>query len=194
MLPELPHRCSRRAIRRCARAFECVSSARFSKKVSRNRISRARSATATTMRRAQHYESLLARIFRGERALARLNFASGTHAILTALAACTAPGETIVCAAGRPYDTLHYALTSAPNSFHEQGIGYAEVALDARGRFEPGALAEVLGTTPARTIFVQRSRGYSPRPSMSIAEIEELVNVVRSFAPAGANHRRQLLR
>jgi len=41
----------------------------------------------------EHYESLLARIFGGERALARLNFASGTHAILTTLAACTAPGE-----------------------------------------------------------------------------------------------------
>jgi cystathionine beta-lyase family protein involved in aluminum resistance len=131
----------------------------------------------------QHYESLLAAVFKGERALARLNFASGTHAILTALAACTGPGETIVCAAGRPYDTLHYALTSAPNSFLEQGIGYAEVALDGRGHFEPGALAETLATTPARTIFVQRSRGYSPRPSMSIAEIEELVNVVRSFSP-----------
>src|SRR5271170_3238355 len=63
----------------------------------------------------EHYESLLARIFAGERALARFNFASGTHAILTALSACTAPGETIVCAVGRPYDTLHYALTSAPN-------------------------------------------------------------------------------
>ncbi|HEY1727925.1 MAG TPA: methionine gamma-lyase family protein [Candidatus Baltobacteraceae bacterium] len=131
----------------------------------------------------EHYEALLARIFRGERALARLNFASGTHAILTALSACTAPGETIVCAAGRPYDTLHYALTSAPNSLASQGIGYAEVALDGNGRFEPGALAEVLATTPARTIFVQRSRGYNPRPSMSIAEIEELVHVVRSFSP-----------
>jgi cystathionine beta-lyase family protein involved in aluminum resistance len=131
----------------------------------------------------QHYESLLARIFRGERALARLNFASGTHAILTALSACTRPGETIVSAVGRPYDTLYYALTSAPNSLVEQGIGYAEVPLDARGHFEPGALAEFLGATPVSTIFVQRSRGYSPRPSMSIAEIEELVHVVRSFTP-----------
>lgn len=128
------------------------------------------------------YESVLARIFRGERALARLNFASGTHAILTTLSACTSPGETIVCAVGRPYDTLHYALTSAPNSLADQGIGYAEVALNGRGRFDPGALAEVLASTPATTIFVQRSRGYSPRPSMSIAEIEELVHVVRSFS------------
>ncbi|MBV8423789.1 MAG: methionine gamma-lyase family protein, partial [Candidatus Eremiobacteraeota bacterium] len=42
----------------------------------------------------ERYESLLARIFKGERALARLNFASGTHAIVTTLAACTPPGET----------------------------------------------------------------------------------------------------
>lgn len=131
----------------------------------------------------ERYESLLARIFGGERALARLNFASGTHAIVTTLAACTPPGETILCAAGKPYDTLHYALTAAPHSLVDQGVAYAEVPLDGAGRFDPGALAEHLATAPARTIFVQRSRGYSPRPSMSIAEIEELVHVVRSFAP-----------
>src|SRR5581483_7182445 len=38
------------------------------------------------------YESLLARIFGAERALARLSIVSGTHAIVTALAACAAPG------------------------------------------------------------------------------------------------------
>src|SRR5581483_4656260 len=59
-----------------------------------------------------HYESLLAHIFGGERALARLNFASGTHAIVATLAACTPPGETILSAAGRPYDTMHYELTA----------------------------------------------------------------------------------
>jgi cystathionine beta-lyase family protein involved in aluminum resistance len=130
-----------------------------------------------------HYESLLAHIFGGERALARLNFASGTHAIVTTLAACTPPGETILCAAGRPYDTLHHALTTAAHSLASQGMQYAEVPLDGRMRFDPGALAEHLASAPARTIFVQRSRGYNPRPSMSIAEIEELVSVVRSFAP-----------
>lgn len=130
-----------------------------------------------------HYESLLAHVFRGERALGRLNFASGTHAIVTTLAACTPPGETILCAAGRPYDTLHHALTSAPYSLASEGIEYAEVPLDGQMRFDPGALAEHLATAPARTIFVQRSRGYNPRPSMSIADIEELVSVVRSFTP-----------
>src|SRR5581483_11880095 len=130
-----------------------------------------------------HYESLLANIFRGDRALARLNFASGTHAIVTTLAACTAPGETVLCATGRPYDTLHYSLTSAPHSLASQGIGYAEVPLDAQLRLDPGALAEQLTLSPARTIFVQRSRGYNPRPSLSIAEIEELVHVVRAFSP-----------
>jgi cystathionine beta-lyase family protein involved in aluminum resistance len=129
-----------------------------------------------------HYESLLARIFRGQRSLARLHFASGTHAIVTTLAACTAPGEMILCAVGAPYDTLQYALTGAPHSLASQGIGYAEVPLDHANRFDPGALAEQLAISLPRTIFVQRSRGYAPRPSASIAEIEELVQVVRSFS------------
>jgi len=129
------------------------------------------------------YESLLARVFRGDRALARLTFASGTHAIVTTLAACAAPGETILSAAGRPYDTLHHALVTAPYSLVSTGVGYAEVELDPQLRFDPVALAESLATSTPRVIFVQRSRGYSPRPSLAIAEIEELVNVVRSFAP-----------
>lgn len=128
-----------------------------------------------------HYESLLARVFNGQRALARLHFASGTHAIVTTLAACTPPGEAILCAIGAPYDTLQNALTTAPYSLAAQGIGYAEVPLDPEGRFDPGALAESLAVAVPRTVFVQRSRGYSPRPSTSIAEIEELVQVVRSF-------------
>jgi cystathionine beta-lyase family protein involved in aluminum resistance len=129
----------------------------------------------------EKYESLLVRVFGGERALARLHFASGTHAIVASLAACTPHGETILSAVGTPYDTLHYALTAAPYSLLSQGIGYAEVPIDENGRFDPAALAEHLATVSPATIFVQRSRGYHPRPSTEIAEIEELVRVVRAF-------------
>ena len=62
------------------------------------------------------YESLLARIFGAERALARLSFVSGTHAIVATLAAWLEPGSRLVAAAGRPYDTLRNAIVDAPDS------------------------------------------------------------------------------
>ena len=123
------------------------------------------------------YESLLVRIFGGERALARLGFASGTHAIVATLAACAAPGETILCVPGRPYDTLHHALTSAPFSLASQGIRYDEAP------FEAGALVARLRADAPRIVFVQRSRGYSSRRSLTVAQIGEIVALVRADAP-----------
>ena len=54
----------------------------------------------------ERYESLLARIFRAERVLARLSIVSGTHAIVAALDALLVPGQRLLCANGAPYDTL----------------------------------------------------------------------------------------
>ena len=42
----------------------------------------------------ERYEALLARVFGTERALARLSFVSGTHAIVASLAACVPRGKT----------------------------------------------------------------------------------------------------
>ena len=77
----------------------------------------------------ERYESLLARVFGAERALARLSIVSGTHAIVTALAACVPPGKTLISVAGRPYDTLRNAICTAPHSLVAQGVLYEEIAL-----------------------------------------------------------------
>jgi cystathionine beta-lyase family protein involved in aluminum resistance len=134
----------------------------------------------------EHFESLLARVFRAERALARLSLVSGTHAILIALGALARPGRRLISATGRPYDTLHNAIAEAPGSLVEQGICYEEVALDAAGRVDLSALAETLREAKlpkAEVIFVQRSRGYAPRPSLSLADVEGVVACVRRYAP-----------
>jgi cystathionine beta-lyase family protein involved in aluminum resistance len=73
------------------------------------------------------YEGLLARIFGCERALARLSFVSGTHAIVAALAACVPPGKTLLSITGRPYDTLRNAIAQAPYNLVQGGIVYKEV-------------------------------------------------------------------
>ncbi len=111
----------------------------------------------------ERYESLLARIFGVERALARLSFVSGTHAIVTALAACVPAGKTLLSITGPPYDTLRNAITHAPYNLVAQGVVYREIPL-----FDDNALALELEDPNVAAVFVQRSRGYAPRPSVDI--------------------------
>ena len=79
------------------------------------------------------YESLLARIFGVERALARLSIVSGTHAIVTAIAACVPPSETLLSITGPPYDTLRNAICDAPHALARNGLEYREIPLCSEG-------------------------------------------------------------
>jgi cystathionine beta-lyase family protein involved in aluminum resistance len=131
----------------------------------------------------ERYESLLARVLGAERALARISIVSGTHAIVAALAAVTPPSEAIVSVTGAPYDTLRNALRDAPNSLQSQGIAYDEVALRSDGSVDLDAVERVFTRKPRGTAFVQRSRGYAPRPSFNIAQCEAIAATIKSVAP-----------
>jgi cystathionine beta-lyase family protein involved in aluminum resistance len=129
------------------------------------------------------YESLLARIFGAERALARLSIVSGTHAIVASLAACTPPGATLIAATGKPYDTLRNAICDAPHSLAAQGVAYREIELTPQGEIDADAAAAAAAGAKAATIFVQRSRGYAPRPALSVAACERAFERIRRAAP-----------
>ncbi len=118
-----------------------------------------------------------------ERALARLSLVSGTHAIVTALAACAAPGERIVVATGKPYDTLRNALADDPRSLRARGVAYEEVALAPDGGPDLAAIARACAQGCA-AVFVQRSRGYAPRRSLAVRECGDIVTAVRGAAPS----------
>jgi cystathionine beta-lyase family protein involved in aluminum resistance len=118
------------------------------------------------------YEALLARIFGAQRALARLSFVSGTHAIVTAIAACVPPGKTLLTLTGRPYDTLYNAIAEAPNSLVKRGVKYRETSF-----------GQVEITDDVAAVFVQRSRGYAPRRSLSIGECEPVFSAIKKARP-----------
>lgn len=123
----------------------------------------------------EHYESLLCRIFGAQRALARLTFASGTHAIVASIAACVPPGKTLLAVTGKPYDTLRNAIVTAEHSLCSTGVNYVEE--DWLGPSMPQG-----GSMPHHdigAIFIQRSRGYAPRRSVTIAGIEAMVRRAR---------------
>ncbi|MDQ2680625.1 MAG: methionine gamma-lyase family protein [Candidatus Eremiobacteraeota bacterium] len=129
------------------------------------------------------YERLLAQVFGAQRVLARLSIVSGTHAIIAALAACVPPGQTLLSLTGRPYDTLRNAIADHPQSLAAQGIGYREIALAQSGLCDEAAMVRELIDPAVGAVFVQRSRGYAPRPSLNIAGCAAAFEVIRRVRP-----------
>ncbi|MBQ6706503.1 MAG: methionine gamma-lyase family protein [Clostridia bacterium] len=129
-------------------------------------------------------EEVFADVFETEDALVRHSILSGTHAIGIALFGVLKPGDVLLAATGRPYDTLHSVIginEKNPGSLTEMGVGYSEVSLTADGTPDLAGIAAALKADPAiRVVHIQRSKGYDTRPSLSVAAIGEIVKTVRS--------------
>ncbi len=128
-------------------------------------------------------DEVFADIFETEDALVRHSILSGTHAITIALFGILQPGDVMLAATGRPYDTLHQVIgiqEKNPGSLAEMGVGYQEVPLNSEEKPDLDGIAAALTAEPAvKLVHIQRSRGYATRPSLHVSEIEEIVKTVR---------------
>ena len=130
-------------------------------------------------------DRVFARVLGAEAAAVRLQFVSGTHAIAAALFGVLRPGDRLLSITGRPYDTLEEVIGlrgSGQGSLAEFGIHYDELALQADGAVDEDGLAAAL-TPPTRLVLIQRSCGYSWRPSLPVATIGRLVERVKQLQP-----------
>lgn len=129
-------------------------------------------------------DKVLARIFGCEDALIRHNFVSGTHAITTALFGILRPGDVLVSISGTPYDTLLPVLgvvEGGHGSLQEFGIEYRQLDLLPDGQVDFDGISQAV--KGAKVAYLQRSRGYSLRESLSINTIERMVRCVREANP-----------
>lgn len=104
-----------------------------------------------------------------EDALVRPQFTSGTHAIFTALSGLLEPGDTMLSATGRPYDTLEKAIGISGEeygSLRRMGVQYEEVPLTAEGKIDTDSVVAALLRTDAAVVYFQRSRGYAWRNAL----------------------------
>lgn len=131
-------------------------------------------------------DRVVAQSLGAEDALLRYSFASGTHTISVALFGVLRPGDKMLCVTGRPYDTLIGVLgcdEKTDGSLADFGVEYDEVSLDENGCPNHNAITEKLQKNSYKVVYIQRSRGYSLRPSLTIPEIERLCRTVRAVAP-----------
>ncbi|MBR1781325.1 MAG: methionine gamma-lyase family protein [Oscillospiraceae bacterium] len=133
-------------------------------------------------------DRIYARIFGTEDALVRLQFVNGTHAIACALYGALRPGDVLLSAVGAPYDTIQGVIGitgDAPGTLRSYGIEYRQVELKDDAPDVVG-LAELAADPRVRAVLIQRSKGYSTRSTLSVAEIGDLIAVIRRVNPEAA--------
>lgn len=116
-----------------------------------------------------------------EDAIFRHSFVSGTHALTVALFGVLRPGDTMLCVTGTPYDTLRgvIGINEGCGTLKEFGINYKEIDLLEDGTVDLKSIPEAI-TGDVKMVYIQRSRGYSLRPSLTVDDIEKIVKTVRS--------------
>lgn len=130
-------------------------------------------------------DQVYAEVMGAEAALVRVQFVSGTHAIATALFGVLRPGDQMLSVAGAPYDTLEEVIGirgEGQGSLKDFGIEYRQLELTPTGTIDWQAL-ETSIEPQTRLVLIQRSCGYSWRPSLSIEEIGKIVDRVKAQNP-----------
>lgn len=130
-------------------------------------------------------DRIYAEAFGAEDAIVRHSFTCGTHTLAVALFGVLRPGDTMLCVTGTPYDTIHSVIGlsgEGMGSLKDFGVNYAQVDLNTEGRPDIEAIKKAVEEKP-KMVYIQRSRGYSLRPTLSVAEIGEIAKAVKSVSP-----------
>lgn len=123
-------------------------------------------------------DQVFAQVFGAEDALVRYSFVNGTHTISTALFGILRPGDIMLSATGAPYDTLEQVINGeSGGSLKEFGVKYRQIELLENGKPDIEAIKK--SAKDAKMVYIQRSRGYSLRPSLSVSVIGEICEAVR---------------
>ncbi|MCI8577484.1 MAG: hypothetical protein HFG64_08210 [Lachnospiraceae bacterium] len=129
-------------------------------------------------------EEVYAKAFHGESALVRPQLVSGTHALHIALSGNLRPGDELLSPVGKPYDTLEevIGIRDSVGSLKEYGVSYRQVDLLADGSFDYEGIRHSLNEK-TRLVTIQRSKGYDTRPTLSVAQIGELIAFIKKLRP-----------
>ena len=134
-------------------------------------------------------DRICAKIFGAEAAFIRPSILSGTHAITIGLFGLLRPGDVMLSVTNAPYDTLHDVIgikgANGTGSLADFGVTYDQVDMTSDGRIDiEGVKAKIAEYGErVRVIFIQRSKGYILRRSLSAEEIGEAAKALKAVAP-----------
>lgn len=133
-------------------------------------------------------DEIWASVMGAEKAFVRHNIVNGTHALTIGMFGLLRPGDVMLSVAGKPYDTLEEVIGIAGEagngSLRDFGIEYEQIELKD-GRFDLKKIENRLKElgAKAKVIWVQRSKGYLNRRTLTTAEIGELSELVHKISP-----------
>ena len=133
-------------------------------------------------------DKVFAQVFKAEKALVRIHFASGTHTLACALFGNLRHGDKLLSAVGTPYDTMQEVIgtmgdeETRRSSLIGNGVLYDEVPLinDMDVDFEK---LEQMVDDSTTMVLIQRSKGYSTRKSLTVETIEKICKTVKAKNP-----------
>lgn len=132
-------------------------------------------------------DEVTAEIFGAEDALIRHSFASGTHTLAVMLFGVLRPGDKVLSATGVPYDTIHSVIGlsgEGMGSLKDFGIEFEILDLLEDGTVDFGGLEEKLKAENYKAVYIQRSRGYSLRPTLTSNEIKKIIDITKENSKA----------
>lgn len=132
-------------------------------------------------------DKVFAQAVGAEDSIVRHNFTCGTHTLAVALFGVLRTGDTMLCVTGTPYDTIQPVIGIADSdkdmgSLKDYGINYKQVDLDKNGRIDLAAIEKAVDDS-IKMVYIQRSRGYNLRASLSVDEIGKIVRVSKKKNP-----------
>ena len=134
-------------------------------------------------------DKLTAEIFGAEDGLIRANtLTCGTHTIATALYGVLRPGDIMLSVTGVPYDTIHSVIgidksSKGHGSLADFGVKFEYIELTENDEIDYDAIEKRVGCGDIKMVYIQRSRGYSLRHSISVDEIEKIATLTHRVSP-----------
>ena len=134
-------------------------------------------------------DKIWADVMGAEAAFVRHNIVNGTQALTIGLFGLLRPNDIMFSIAGKPYDTLDEVIgntgTAGNGSLADFGVKYMQCDLLGDGQFDFATIGEVLENNKdkIKVVFIQRSKGYLNRKTLSVDEIGEAIKFVKNIAP-----------
>ncbi len=134
-------------------------------------------------------DKMFADAFGAEAGFARHSIINGTHALSIGLYALLRPGDTLLSVAGKPYDTLDEVIGisggNGDGSLADFKICYKQIDLDENGYPKYDEIKNALTEDKSiKVVFVQRSKGYSARRTLTVNDINLICDTVRECSDA----------
>ena len=122
---------------------------------------------------------LYADVFGAEAGIVSPLLTCGTHTISTALFGLLRPGDVLLSITGDLYDTLQDTLLGKGNgSLQDFGVKYEKIELSGDD-FDFEQIQKRVKKLKPKVVFIQRSRGYAWRDSLSEQQIAEVCSFIR---------------